>query len=169
MSLSPQDFKDSIGTASNDLGSVLVYRNRIIGLSPSGCDGWPLTEEASGYITYEGGRYGTGAQGAIYPPCDPGTCSMEERVLSSKDLYRQVGVIRDGQDMKDMLLAQVRPDEKCTWKEGDMYTDLRTFSTSCDTERTNSVERFEEHHPSECGRIYCLYCGRKIQYKDKES
>ena len=58
MSLSPQDFKDSIGTASNNLGSLLVYRDRLVGLGPCGCDGWPLSE--GGGMIFSSGQ--------IHPP-----------------------------------------------------------------------------------------------------
>ena len=97
MSLRPQDFKTSIGTARVRDGSVLVYRDRCIGLDPCGCDGWTLVEKDDHIETdsWLGNR--------VYPPI----FDYERSVFVSGDmeqsraLLREVHWIRNEHDRKN--------------------------------------------------------------------
>jgi hypothetical protein len=51
MSLSPEQFENSIGGLGVKGGSVLVMATGdIIGVSPCGCDGWALVIDPDGYV-----------------------------------------------------------------------------------------------------------------------
>lgn len=95
MSLSPDDFRNSIGGAGIEEASVLLYPTEIVGVSPCGCDGWPLKLDFKEKVvlcdfSFENER-------RIFPPPRdffPETRTQEEKIKEqlkrSKQLYQEI-------------------------------------------------------------------------------
>ncbi len=84
MSLSPENYRQSIGIAYAGQCSCLVYLDRLVGEGPSGCDGWPLV--ARDGMVYSNFSY---RENEIFPPA-----GYEPREGQSRVLARQVEEIR---------------------------------------------------------------------------
>ena len=93
MSLSPDDYRRSIGIAKCGYGSCLVYLGSLMGVSPCGCDGWPLIErDGMIYSNF------SDTPPQVFPPwyyCGaPGKVEMDFRTTLSRELADDVNRIR---------------------------------------------------------------------------
>ena len=97
MSLSPEDFRTSLGSAYTTGprvgGSCLVYMGKITGIDPCGCDGWPL------YIREDKLYSGFGRKHELFPPYphldEESEEYREQRVQDSVELVVQIQKIRN--------------------------------------------------------------------------
>ncbi len=85
MSLSPDDYKRSLGIARCGRGTCLVYLGKLLGETPCGCDNWPLVER-DGLIWTDF----PGHPNEVFPPYG----TQEEREEYSRVLHTAVARIR---------------------------------------------------------------------------